>query len=194
MSVSNGELADANNFNTSFVSRQDDTDMEGKLDLKEPASGGDVINVQQNINTNIAGIAQNVTDIAQNASDIVDTNLVIANLDANDIDETNARYWDIKNTHDAAINPTVNHDTSFFYTVGSMWYNSANNNVFIARDVTLGAAVWENITNPAIHYFGVQDAAGNWPNGTWRILDVAGLLTFEKLVSSTWTLFANFGE
>jgi len=194
MSVSNGELADANNFNTSFVSRQDDSDMEGKLDLKKPSSGGDVINVQQNINTNIAGIAQNVTDIAQNASDIVDTNQVIADLNADDIDETASRYWDIKNNHSAAINPTVNDDLNAAYVLGSMWYNTVNGNVFLAIDVTAAAAVWKNITNPEIHYFGIQDASGNWPNGTWRILDVAGLLTFEKLVSSTWTLFANFGE
>ena len=195
MSVSNGELADANNFNTSFVSRQDDTDMEGKLDLKEATSGGDVVNVQQVINTNISNIAQNAIDMAQNASDITATNLVIANLDANDIDETNSRYWDIKNNHSATANPLVTHDTSFYYSIGSMWYNKTNENVFIAEDVTIGAAVWRNLTNPAIHYIGTMPNGSNdWPDGTWRMLDVAGLLTMQKKVLGVWTLFANFGE
>lgn len=45
-----------------------------------------------------------------------------------------------------------------------------------------------------VTYIGTQNVGGDWPDGTWRILDVSGKLTMQKKVASVWTLFADFGE
>ena len=59
MSVSNGQLGDANTFNTSFMSREVDTSTVGKIDLNNAGSAS-IVDVQAVINQNIADIAQNV--------------------------------------------------------------------------------------------------------------------------------------
>lgn len=53
MSVTNGELANQNTFNTSFMSREVDTDTVGKVDLLNPAapSGPSVLNIQRFANS-----------------------------------------------------------------------------------------------------------------------------------------------
>lgn len=169
----------------------------GKTDLEntDVASGAAISNIQKKMNDNTGASDQNALDIAQNASDISDNTDLINNLTADDIDETNTRYFDIKNNHNAVTNPLITSDGNANYVIGSMWYNITNNNVFMATDVTAGAAVWENITNPAAHYFGTMpEGTSDWPDGTWRILDVAGKLTMQKKVIGVWTLYADFGE
>lgn len=195
MSVSNGQVADQNTFNNAFLSKQSDNVASGKTDLNntDAASGAAITNIQKKMNDNTSASVQNASDIAQNASDITANSDAISNLTADQIAETNTRYFDIKNNHNSLVNPAITDDANANYVLGSMWYNVSNANVFLATDVTAGAAVWKNITNQSIHYLG-EMVANEWPDGTWRILDVAGLLTFEKKVSSVWTKFADFGE
>jgi len=52
MSVQNGQLANENTFNSRLMSRTNDTDTVGRIDLKNALaeSGGQIINVQRNIN------------------------------------------------------------------------------------------------------------------------------------------------
>lgn len=42
----------------------------------------------------------------------------------------------------SASNPTVNDDTGDGYEIGQIWFNTTNNRYFVAKSVTLGAAVW----------------------------------------------------
>jgi len=65
MSVSDGEVGNAANFNSSFMSREGDTNTVGKVDL-ENASSTSVIDAQLVINTNITNIADNAADIVTN--------------------------------------------------------------------------------------------------------------------------------
>jgi len=50
--VTNGQLANQNTFNSGFLSRKDDTDTIGKVDLNnaDPLSGAAIVNIQKNIN------------------------------------------------------------------------------------------------------------------------------------------------
>jgi len=49
--------------------------------------------------------------------------------------------------HVRVADPTVNDDSSSGYDVGEFWWNTAGRNLFIAKDVTVGAAVWDNLFN-----------------------------------------------
>ena len=87
MAVSNGQNADATNFNAAFVSKTVESDVVAKINLKESTSGGDINNLQQVINnqsasiaTNAANISINAADIATNSSDIVDLQTNQANF------------------------------------------------------------------------------------------------------------------
>ena len=51
----------------------------------------------------------------------------------------------------AVVDPVVTDDSSDGFAVGSLWYNegAGNEELFIATDVTEGAAVWESLLNPS---------------------------------------------
>jgi hypothetical protein len=51
--------------------------------------------------------------------------------------------------HVAAVDPTASDDNTEGYSVGSLWYNSVSEALFIATDVSTGAAVWDEITSGA---------------------------------------------
>lgn len=197
MSTSNGQIADQNTFNNAYLSKQTNNVATGKTDLEntDGPSGPAISNIQKKMNDNTGASDANALAIIQNASDISNNTDLITNLTADDIDETNTRYYDIKNNHNANTNPLITDDANANYVLGSMWYNVLNANIFLATDITAGAAVWKNITNQSIHYFGTMpEGSSDWPDGTWRILDVAGKLTMQKKVIGVWTLFADFGE
>lgn len=71
MSVSNGNAADQNTFNTSFISREVDSSTVGKIDLanSDVASGTSITNVQRELN----GQASFVGDTVNGAKDRVPT-------------------------------------------------------------------------------------------------------------------------
>lgn len=86
MSVSNGEKANAANFNSSFVSKEDDSTMVSKLTLARGASGATVDDTQSDINANTAhkdGDGSDHADVAANTAHAADTN----NPHSTDIDD-----------------------------------------------------------------------------------------------------------
>lgn len=48
----------------------------------------------------------------------------------------------------AVVDPNVNDDSDDGYSVGSLWVNATDGRVFIATDVTVGAAVWLGLNTP----------------------------------------------
>jgi microcystin-dependent protein len=56
----------------------------------------------------------------------------------------------IKNNYEAVLAPTVNDDEGEDYTVGSMWIDTATNNIYTCTDPTETAAVWKKISNETI--------------------------------------------
>ena len=58
-----------------------------------------------------------------------------------------AAIWNktgVKNTVSAASNPSVTDDIAAGYAIGSIWINQTTNHMFIAVDVSAGAAVWRS--------------------------------------------------
>jgi hypothetical protein len=45
----------------------------------------------------------------------------------------------------SASDPTANDDSGDGYAIGQIWYNTTGNKYFVAKDVTVGAAVWVQI-------------------------------------------------
>lgn len=80
MSTSNGEIADQNTFNNSYMSREVDTSAVGKIDLNNSGSAF-VVDAQNRINVMLTDIASNLASIGVNASNIA-TNVssIAANL------------------------------------------------------------------------------------------------------------------
>lgn len=62
---------------------------------------------------------------------------------------SDASNYFIKNKLDATSNPTINDDTGDGYVVGSIWVNVSTDQIFIAADVTGGAAIWKNVSTTA---------------------------------------------
>ena len=73
---------------------------------------------------------------------------------------------------DAIIDPTVSNDSSQGYAVGSHWYNTTGNTIFIAKSVGVGAAVWTQIYPTANANLSITNAM------------LAGSITFAKLLGS----------
>lgn len=51
----------------------------------------------------------------------------------------------LKSNLSAAVAPTVNDDSGDGYAIGSTWIDTALDDVYMAVDVTLGAAVWRKL-------------------------------------------------
>jgi hypothetical protein len=61
-----------------------------------------------------------------------------------------AAVWNLiypqgSSAHTAAAAPTVNDDANDGYVIGSMWVDTGTDYVYIAADVTVGAAVWQKV-------------------------------------------------
>lgn len=67
-------------------------------------------------------------------------------LDAADISETTSRFWSKKHNLTAVAAPTVNDDSGDNYSAGSQWYDQSTNRLYVAEDVTLGAALWQLVS------------------------------------------------
>lgn len=80
MSVQNGQNANAKTFNDAFVSKTSDSEVTAKINLKNPSSGNDVINVQQEINNLKSDSVQHGQDIIQNTDDIQQNTADILNV------------------------------------------------------------------------------------------------------------------
>jgi len=92
--------------------------------------------------------ASAVWEKADNVDDVISVNSQTGAvvLDADDIAESTTRFWSKKHNLDAVVDPTINDDTGDDYTIGSIWINQTTNTMFTANVVTLGAAVWSEIS------------------------------------------------
>lgn len=50
----------------------------------------------------------------------------------------------------AVVDPTVNEDSGDGYGIGSVWVNTATDNIFFLTDATVGAAVWRKVQPPSV--------------------------------------------
>lgn len=67
----------------------------------------------------------------------------------------------IKNNLTATTDPTINDDAADGYSISSIWVNTTSDEIFMAADVTVGAAVWESLT--------AGSGGGAWP-GSGKIM------------------------
>lgn len=74
----------------------------------------------------------------------------------------------------ATTNPTVSSDNTQGYSIGSTWFNTTTNALFIASNVATGAAVWLQIPPTFVDLTSVQT--------------VAGVKTFTSPMSSTHSI------
>jgi len=96
----------------------------------------------------------------------------------------------------ATTNPTVNSDQTQGYSVGSTWFNTTTNVVYVCADAATGAAVWSQI--PA---FPITIAQGGTGSTTKNFVDlttnqtVAGIKnftgspTFNNISTGAWTSY-----
>lgn len=59
-------------------------------------------------------------------------------------DRVQSRFGLVLDNLSATTDPVVGSDSSAGYSIGSMWFNRTTDVVWIARDVSVGAAVWVN--------------------------------------------------
>lgn len=85
---------------------------------------------------NIAAAAAERNNLGQNA--FMNTTAKIA--DAGTSNQLNVSQ------HDGTVNPTVNDDNTRGYSVGTLWVNTATQNVYVSTSVATGAAVWTQMT------------------------------------------------
>lgn len=135
MSVSDGNAASASVFNGAFVSKLTDSASIGKLTLSRPDSGAQVDDVQNAINDHKARITQNETNISTNAAAIASNAAVVNTL------QSSIRY----STYSETTDPTVGDDNTDGFSVGSYWVNTVKGSIWVAVDVTTGAAIWKRI-------------------------------------------------
>lgn len=93
-------------------------------------------------------------------------------------------------TNSTAANPTVSNDNTEGYAVFSLWHNSSTNDVFIAVDVSTGAAVWDELILDS--EYSVHDHDGtNSPQILGTDIDSTGgtntqVLTADGAGNATW--------
>ena len=63
-----------------------------------------------------------------------------------------------KNKLNGVVDPAVTNDLADGYSIGSIWINAIDHTIFIAEDVTTGAAVWRQLTQDS----GWQAAFETW--------------------------------
>lgn len=87
-----------------------------------------------------------------------------------DTSETGARLLIVHKSNISTSAPTVNDDSDDGYSVGSRWFRSSTGVLYIATDVTTGAAVWDTVNAgggsfaPDNATYLLQVANGSLPN------------------------------
>ncbi len=109
--------------------------------------------------------------------------------DAADIEDINDNMDVIdsiisKSNFNAAVDPTINDDSGDGYAIGSIWINTTDNVIFIAKSVTAGAAVWDQIY-PALPLWSMNET----PSGT--INGVNATFTLANTPSNQIILYLN---
>jgi len=126
MSVNNGEKANENTFNSSFVSKEDDSTVVSKITLNRTGSGAQVDDVQQDINTNKTDIATNRADIDSNDVELADHE---SRITTNEGDITSIQNDLATDTMDLSTNQTAAGEKTF------------SNNVTINADLNVTGTI-----------------------------------------------------
>lgn len=93
----------------------------------------------------------------------------------------NARGLSLKDNLSAVVNPSSSNDSTQGYQNGSIWMNVAKGRAFIARSVTVGAAVWVSLavnTNPAYVLDRWHNAGGEFGQVAMGPSGLNGRITF----------------
>lgn len=93
---------------------------------------------------------------------------------------------------DATTAPTVNEDSGDGYSVGSMWVDVTNDNVYQAVDVSSGAAVWKWLNQPEDTAVIKAYAGSTAPTG-WLLCDGSAVsrTTYADLFAVVSTTYGN---
>ncbi len=67
---------------------------------------------------------------------------VSGDYDADEITETNTRYFAIKHNRNAVVAPTATDDSTANYSVGSEWFDSVSGISYVCQDATASNAIW----------------------------------------------------
>jgi hypothetical protein len=85
----------------------------------------------------------------------------------------NGTMWQIidttKNNTNAILAPTINDDFGNGYIVGSKWFDTTNDKIYMAIDVTVGAAIWLEYGGPFIGYHEIPGGSVNGINDAFTI-------------------------
>lgn len=85
----------------------------------------------------------------------------------------------------ATTNPTVSSDHTQGYSIGSTWFNTLTNAMYVASNVSTGAAVWLQIPPSFVDLTSVQTIAGNKTFTGNTSLTNAGTPTPALLITTT---------
>lgn len=85
----------------------------------------------------------------------------------------------------ATTNPTVSSDNTQGYSIGSTWFNTTTNALFVASNVSTGAAVWLQIPPTFVDLTSAQSIAGNKTFTGNTAATAAGTGTPVVIVTST---------
>lgn len=79
----------------------------------------------------------------------------------------------------ASAAPLVTDDNTAGYEVGSFWYDTTNDNVYTAVDVSTGAAVWVQVNNPT----GMNEVAVAIHEGISRVIASAYRTVASQIIN-----------
>ena len=85
----------------------------------------------------------------------------------------------IKNKLNATSAPTINDDSGDGYSVGSLWCDVTNDKIYMAIDVTLGAAIWQEYGGP---FIGLKEIPTGIINGINKDFTISGVLIDGTIV------------
>lgn len=106
------------------------------------------------LDANITASSGTALQAANNLSDLTNVSAARANLNLTGLANAFSNM-------SATTNPTVNSDTTQGYSIGSTWFNTLTNAMFVATKVTTGAAVWLQIPPTFVDTTSTQFISGN---------------------------------
>lgn len=105
------------------------------------------------LDNNNTSSSSNALQRANNLSDLTNVPVARANLNLTGLANAQSNMT-------ATTNPTVSSDNTQGYTIGSTWFNTTTNAVFVAANVATGAAVWLQIPPTYVDLTSAQTVAG----------------------------------
>lgn len=130
----------------------------------------------------VTGILYTCEDATTGAAVWTAINAVVAGVNSvtgNYVDNTDPANPIITvplNNPTAVVAPTVNDDSGAGYSIGSEWFNTATSTLYIAQDVTVGAAVWDAVTGGGSgntdYTVNADETISTYNTATWTPIDL----------------------